>query len=138
MAKTSDVVELKSGYANLVDPEIADFHENYAKLDSEKAKLLKNIRRDGLYLVAVCGYHPGRHFEDVLVKPGRLGPSRREVAGASSLTVRASKTPWRKHCANWVGRRTFSISSPIRPPVILPRPAHPMTRQKNLLDPNER
>ncbi|MDP3029037.1 MAG: hypothetical protein Q8O04_05990 [Deltaproteobacteria bacterium] len=51
-----------------VDPEIAGFYENYAKLDSEKAKLLKNIRKDGQYLVAICDYHSGRHFEDVVMK----------------------------------------------------------------------
>ena len=50
------------------DPEIAGFYENYAKLDSEKAKLLKNIRKDGQYLVAICDYHSGRRFEDVVMK----------------------------------------------------------------------
>ena len=50
------------------DPEIVGFYENYAKLDSEKAKLLKNIRKDGQYLVAICDYHSGRHFEDVVMK----------------------------------------------------------------------
>ena len=29
------------------DPEIAGFYENYTRLDPEKAKLLKNIRKDG-------------------------------------------------------------------------------------------
>jgi hypothetical protein len=51
-----------------VDPEIAGFHGNYAKIDPEKAKLLKNIRKDGQYLVAICDYHSGRHFEDVVMK----------------------------------------------------------------------
>ena len=50
------------------DPEIAGFYENYAKLDSEKAKLLKNIRKDGQYLVTICDYHSGRRFEDVVLK----------------------------------------------------------------------
>ena len=50
------------------DPEIAGFYENYGKLDPEKAKLLKNIRKDGQYLVAICDYHSGRHFEDVVMK----------------------------------------------------------------------
>ena len=50
------------------DPEIAGFYENYAKLDPEKTKMLKNIRKDGQYLVAVCDYHSGRHFEDVVMK----------------------------------------------------------------------
>lgn len=60
---TANVLSRSSG-----DPEIAGFHENYAKLDSEKAKLLKNIRKDGQYLVAICDYHSGRHFEDVVMK----------------------------------------------------------------------
>ena len=50
------------------DPEITGFYENYEKLDSEKAKTLKNIRKDGQYLVAICDYHSGRHFEDVVLK----------------------------------------------------------------------
>jgi len=60
---TANVLSRSSG-----DPEIAGFYENYAKLDSEKAKLLKNIRKDGQYLVAICDYHSGRHFEDVVMK----------------------------------------------------------------------
>ena len=60
---TANVLSRSSG-----DPEIAGFHENYAKLDQEKAKLLKNIRKDGQYLVAICDYHSGRHFEDVVMK----------------------------------------------------------------------
>jgi hypothetical protein len=60
---TANVLSRSSG-----EPEIAGFYENYAKLDSEKAKLLKNIRKDGQYLVAICDYHSGRHFEDVVMK----------------------------------------------------------------------
>ncbi len=60
---TANVLSRSSG-----DPEIAGFYGNYAKLDSEKAKLLKNIRKDGQYLVAICDYHSGRHFEDVVMK----------------------------------------------------------------------
>lgn len=60
---TANILSRSSG-----DPEIAGFHENYAKLDPEKAKLLKNIRKDGQYLVAICDYHSGRHFEDVVMK----------------------------------------------------------------------
>ncbi len=50
------------------DPAMGGFYENYARLDSEKAKLLKNIRKDGQYLVALCDYHSGRHFEDAVLK----------------------------------------------------------------------
>lgn len=50
------------------DPEIAGFYENYTRLDPEKAKLLKNIRKDGQSLVAICDYHSGRKFEDVVLK----------------------------------------------------------------------
>jgi hypothetical protein len=60
---TANVLSLSSG-----DPGIAGFYENYGKLDFEKAKLLKNIRKDGQYLVAICDYHSGRHFEDVVMK----------------------------------------------------------------------
>jgi hypothetical protein len=60
---TANVLSRSSG-----DPEIAGFHENYARLDAEKANLLKNIRKDGQYLVAICDYHSGRHFEDVVMK----------------------------------------------------------------------
>lgn len=50
------------------DPEIAGFYDNYTKLDPEQAKLLKNIRKSGQYLVAICDYHSGRRFEDVILK----------------------------------------------------------------------
>jgi len=60
---TANVLSRSSG-----DPEIAGFYDNYANLDSERAKLLKNIRKDGQYLVAICDYHSGRHFEDVVMK----------------------------------------------------------------------
>lgn len=50
------------------DPEISGFYDNYAKLDGEQARLLKNIRTSGQYLVAICDYHSGRRFEDVVLK----------------------------------------------------------------------
>jgi len=60
---TANVLSRSSG-----DPGIAGFYENYAKLDSEKAKLLNNIRKDGQYLVAICDPYSGRHFEDVVMR----------------------------------------------------------------------
>jgi len=60
---TANVLSRSSG-----DPEISGFYENYTKLDAEKAKILKNVRKDGQYLVAICDYHSGRHFEDVVMK----------------------------------------------------------------------
>ena len=50
------------------DPEMKGFYENYTQLDPEQGKLLKNIRKDGQYLVAICDYHSGRRFEDVVLK----------------------------------------------------------------------
>lgn len=50
------------------DPALAGFYENYARLDEEKARLLKNIRKNGQYLVAICDFHSGRNFEDVVMK----------------------------------------------------------------------
>ena len=50
------------------DPEIAGFYQNYARLDADKAQTLKNIRKDGQYLVAICDYYSGRKFEDVVLK----------------------------------------------------------------------
>ncbi len=60
---TANVLSRSSG-----DPAIAGFYENYAKLDAEAAKHLKNIRKDGQYLVAICDYYSGRRFEDVVMK----------------------------------------------------------------------
>ena len=60
---TANVLSRSSG-----DPAIAGFYENYSKLDSEAAKHLKNIRKDGQYLVAICDYHSGQRFEDVVMK----------------------------------------------------------------------
>lgn len=60
---TANVLSCSSG-----DPSMAGFYENYSKLDAEAAKHLKNIRKDGQYLVAICDYHSGRRFEDVVLK----------------------------------------------------------------------
>jgi energy-coupling factor transporter ATP-binding protein EcfA2 len=49
------------------DPEISGFYDDYAKLDEEKAKKLKNIRKDGQYLVAICEYQ-GHQFEKAVLK----------------------------------------------------------------------
>lgn len=50
------------------DPGIKGFYANYAKLDAETAKTLKNIRKDGQYLVAICDSYSGRRFEEVVLK----------------------------------------------------------------------
>lgn len=50
------------------DPQISGFYENYARLDADKAQMLKNIRKDGQYLVAICDYHAGGKFEDVVLR----------------------------------------------------------------------
>jgi energy-coupling factor transporter ATP-binding protein EcfA2 len=50
------------------DPQVQGFYDNYAKLDAQKAKELRNVRKDGQYLVAICDYHSGRRFEDVVLK----------------------------------------------------------------------
>ena len=60
-------------YANFLsrssgDPGIKGFYDNYAKLDGETAKMLRNVRKGGQYLVAICDYHSGRRFEDVVLK----------------------------------------------------------------------
>jgi hypothetical protein len=60
---TANILSRSSG-----DPEIAGFYDNYNKLDSEKAAVLKNLRKDGQYLVAICDYHSGRNFEDEVMK----------------------------------------------------------------------
>jgi hypothetical protein len=50
------------------DPQIASFYENYSKLEPDTGKTLKNVRKDGRYLVVICDYHSGKRFEDVLLK----------------------------------------------------------------------
>ena len=60
-------------YANFLsrssgDPDIKGFYDNYAKLDADTAKMLRNVRKGGQYLVAICDYHSGRRFEDVILK----------------------------------------------------------------------
>ena len=60
-------------YANFLsrssgDPDITGFYDNYTKLDADKAKMLRNVRKGGQYLVAICDYHSGRRFEDVVLK----------------------------------------------------------------------
>jgi hypothetical protein len=50
------------------DPGLKGFYENYAKLDSEKAKQLKNVRKGGQFLVALCDYGSGRKFEDEVLR----------------------------------------------------------------------
>src|SRR3990172_6347548 len=50
------------------DPGIKGFYANYEKLDPDVAQTLKNIRKDGQYLEAICDYHSGRRFEEVVLK----------------------------------------------------------------------
>jgi hypothetical protein len=50
------------------DPELKGFYDNYEKLEPDMAKTLRNIRKDGQYLVAICDYHSGKRFEDVVLK----------------------------------------------------------------------
>lgn len=50
------------------DPDIKGFYDNYEKLDADTAKMLRNIRKDGQYLVAICDYHAGKKFEEVVLK----------------------------------------------------------------------
>ncbi len=50
------------------DPEVAGFYDNYEKLDPEQGKMLRNLRKDGQYLVAICDYNTGRNFEDVVLR----------------------------------------------------------------------
>jgi hypothetical protein len=50
------------------DPSLSGFYENYSKLDSKRAKELKNVRSGGQYLVALCDYGSGRKFEDEVLR----------------------------------------------------------------------
>ena len=47
---------------------IHGFYDNYEALDSEKAKTLRNVRKNGQFLVAICDYHSGKRFEDVVLR----------------------------------------------------------------------
>jgi len=50
------------------DPGLKGFYDNYTKLDGQKAKDLKNVRKGGQFLVAVCEYGSGRKFEDEVLR----------------------------------------------------------------------
>ncbi|MBU1184152.1 MAG: hypothetical protein KJ663_03120, partial [Proteobacteria bacterium] len=50
------------------DPGMKGFFGNYEKLDPDTAKMLRNVRRDGQYLVAICDYDSGKRFEEVVLK----------------------------------------------------------------------
>ena len=50
------------------DPEVAGFYDNYEKLDPDQGKMLRNLRKGGQYLVAICDYNSGQNFEDVVLK----------------------------------------------------------------------
>jgi len=50
------------------DPDIRAFYENYRRLDQDMAQTLTNVRKSGQLLVAICDYHSGLRFEDVVLK----------------------------------------------------------------------
>lgn len=50
------------------DPDIRGFYENYRRIDSDTAQTLTNVRKSGQFLVAICDYHSGLRFEDVVLK----------------------------------------------------------------------
>ena len=41
--------------------------DNWAKRDADGAQLVKNIRGDGRYLVAICEFGTGKPFEDMVL-----------------------------------------------------------------------
>ncbi len=49
-------------------PALKAFYDNFAKLDADYAKQLKNVRQGGQYLVAVCDYGSGQKFEDEMLR----------------------------------------------------------------------
>lgn len=60
-------------YANLMcrssaDPELQDFYDTYEKLEPKQGNTLRSMRKSGQFLVAICDYHSGRRFEDVVLK----------------------------------------------------------------------
>lgn len=60
-------------YANLMsrsssDPELKGFYDTYEKLDPSQGETLRSLRKSGQFLVAICDYHSGRRFEDVVLK----------------------------------------------------------------------
>jgi len=68
-----------------VDPEIRGFYENYERLSPDMARTLRNIRKDGQYLVAICDFYSGRNFEDVVLK-AVLEACQRQGLGAAVQT----------------------------------------------------
>lgn len=50
------------------DPEMVPFYETYSKLDADAGKTLRNVRKGGQYLVAICDYSSGRSFEERVLK----------------------------------------------------------------------
>jgi hypothetical protein len=50
------------------DPDIRGFYDNYRKLDPTVTQTLSNVRKTGQFLVAICDYHSGQRFEDVVLK----------------------------------------------------------------------
>jgi hypothetical protein len=50
------------------DPSLTGFYDNYAKLDTQRARELKNVRSGGQFLVAICDYGSGRKFEDEVLR----------------------------------------------------------------------
>jgi len=50
------------------DPGIKGFYEGYEKLDAEQGKTIRNVRKNGQYLVAICDYSSGKKFEDAVLR----------------------------------------------------------------------
>ena len=61
------------------DPSLTGFYDNYAKLDAQRAKELKNVRTGGQFLVAVCDYGSGRKFEDEVLRAIVAACEKREI-----------------------------------------------------------
>jgi len=50
------------------DPAMKEFYDGYQKLSPEQGKKLRNARRDGQYLVAICDYTSHKGFEETVLK----------------------------------------------------------------------
>lgn len=49
-------------------PEMKAFYDTYAALDGDAGKRLRNVRKGGQYLVAICDFETGRSFEDRVLR----------------------------------------------------------------------
>ena len=85
-------------------PEMVEFFNNYAEAEDDskdkKADILKNVRKNGRYLVAICNFELNTHFETIVLRAVKEALEREQISpdeiDSNYLQALKKITEWEK------------------------------------------